>query len=139
MGNGLEIIKNSTKKIIKKVTKKIVKLLLPILLLILLVAIIIGGFIKVLTDEDAKYEEGNWKSIPYGASQYTSNVVIDSNGNISTSMSAQEIWDRLVEENSRVTEYLDGPEDLLKLMNAEVITNFPDTRDNPDEAIDWNT
>lgn len=41
--------------------------------------------------------------------------------------------------NSRVDEYLDGPEDLLKLMNAEIITNYPDTRANPDEEIDWDT
>lgn len=139
MNNGLEIIKNSAKKIMKKVSKKIVKLLLPILLLILLVAIILGGFIKVLTDEDAKYEEGNWKSIPFASTQYTTSAVIDSQGNINVSMSAQEIWDKLIEEDSRVKEYLDRPEELLKLMNAELITNFPDTRLNPDEPIDWDT
>ena len=139
MNNGLEIIKNITKKIIKKVTQKLLTVILPIILLILLVAIILGGFIKVLTEQDAIYEEGSWDNTPYAASFYTSNITIDENGNINSNMSAQEIWDKLLENDSRVTEYLDSPEELLKLMNAEVITNFPDTRPNPNEPIDWDS
>lgn len=46
---------------------------------------------------------------------------------------------RISKNDSRVIEYLEGPEDLLKLMNAELITNYPDTRENPDEEIDWET
>ena len=32
---------------------------------------------------------------------------------------------------------MDGPEQLSKLMNAEIVTKYPDTRSNPDEPIDW--
>ena len=76
---------------------------------------------------------------PYAASTYTSSVTISEDGTINTSITAQELWDELVKNNSRVVKYLEGPEDLLKLMNAELITNYPDTRENPDEEIDWET
>ena len=137
MGEGLKMTGKKILKIAKKIAKRVVKILLPVLLIILIILIILGLFVRHLKKTDADYEEGSWKSVPYGAEQYTSNVTIDKDGNIHTSMSAQEIWDKLVENNSRVDEYLDGPEDLLKLMNAEIVTNFPDTRPNPDDPIDW--
>ena len=42
-----------------------------------------------------------------------------------------------MKNGSRVNEYLDGPEELLKMMNAEMITNYLDTRKDPTEPIDW--
>ena len=45
----------------------------------------------------------------------------------------------MIINGTRVDEYLDSPEELLKLMNAELVTNYPDTRPNPNEPIDWET
>lgn len=137
---GKEAAKNTTKKAAKKVFFNIGKFLLPILIpviLIIIVIIIVSSIIHELTLQDGEEKEGDWSSIPYAASQYSTEITIDKDGTIRTSMTAQEIWDKLIESNSKVKEWLDGPEDLLKLMNAELVTKYPDTRPNPDEPIDW--
>ena len=135
MHNGLELVKKAVYKVFKKLAKIPLTILAIIIVVIIIVLMVLGVF--QTKKDDAKFEEGSWKSVPYGASQYTSNVDIDTNGNITSSMSAQEVWDTLIDNGGRVDEYLDGPEELLKLMNAEVVTNYPDTRPNPDEEIDW--
>ena len=107
--------------------------------IIAIVFILIAGFVYFITDDDASYKEGDWSSTTYGVDENSKNATIDADGNISTGMTAKELWDKMIKNGSRVDEYLDKPEELLKLMNAELITNFPDTRPNPDEPIDWNT
>ena len=42
----------------------------------------------------------------------------------------------MIKEGNDISNYLDGPEELLKLMNAGIATEFLDTRSNPDEPID---
>ncbi len=131
MNDKLQKIKQNLKNIVKRA----IKLVLPLVLIILL---IISAAVYVVKKHDGTYEEGNWANPQYAAGQYTGNTSIDSDGKISTNMSAQELWDKLMEEGSRVDLYLDGPEELLKLMNAEIVTNYPDLRPNPDDPIDWN-
>lgn len=111
--------------------------IIGVFLAIMIIVLAISSIIHELTLQDGEYREDDWTSIPYAASQYTSEIEVDEQGNLRTSMTAQEIWDKMIENNSRVDEFLDGPEDLLKLMNAEITTNYPDTRPNPDEPIDW--
>lgn len=132
MNEKLQKIKQN----LKNMGKRAIKLVLPSVLIIL---IIISAAVYVVKKNDGTYKEGDWANTQYAAGQYTGNTSINSDGKISTSMSAQELWDKMMEEGSRVDLYLDGPEELLKLMNAEIVTNYPDLRPNPDEEIDWDT
>lgn len=128
-------VKAKVKAVAKKYAKIIGKKLLPVVLVIILLA----SFVYFITIDDGTYKEDDWSSTPYAAGQYTNNVTINNSGNINASMTAQELWDKMVEEGGRVGKYLDSPEQLLKLMNAETITQFLDTRNNPDDAIDWDS
>lgn len=139
MGDFFENVKATMTKALKKAGKTITKMVLPIVLIILIAVIVVSGLVYELTRQDGSYKEGDMSNVPYASTKYTADVTIDENGKITTSMTAQELWDEMIKNNSRVDEYLDGPEDLLKLMNAEIITNYPDTRANPDEEIDWDT
>ena len=135
MHKGLELLKNAVYKVFKKAAKIPFTILVILIIIVLIVLMVLGVF--QTKKDDSRYVEGSWESVPYGASQYTSNVSIDKNGKITSVMTAQEIWDKLIENGSNIDKYLDGPEDLLKLMNAEVVTNYPDTREDPDKEIDW--
>lgn len=136
MNDKLENILRGIKQAVVRGSKRLLMISLPIVLIII---IIISAAVYLIKKHDGTYEEGDWANTQYAAGQYTGNTSIDSNGNITTNMSAQELWDKLMEEGSRVDLYLDGPEELLKLMNAEIVTNYPDLRSNPDDPIDWDT
>lgn len=43
----------------------------------------------------------------------------------------------MIEEGNPVDEYLHDQEDLARMIRAETVTKYPDTRKNPDEEIDW--
>lgn len=135
--NTSEEIKYRIKRALKTVGKIVVIKMLPIILIIVAIIILLSGMTFIDTIDDAERKEGDWSNTPYAASQYTSDVNIAEDGTITTSMTAQEIWDELLKNNSNVTEFLSGPNELLELMNAEIITNYPDTRPDPDEPIDW--
>lgn len=128
--------KQAAKQVVAVIAKFAVPILLPIIAIILIVVIVAGIIHEIFVSEGTE-REGDWTSVPYAASQYSTEITIDPDGTIRTSMTAQEIWDKLVENKSQVTEWLDGPEDLLKLMNAEITTKYPDTRPNPDDPINW--
>ena len=130
---------NRLKEISKKILKSIIIKFGFLLVIVFIILILIAGFVYFITNDDASYKEGDWSSTPYGVSENINSGTIDKNGNISTGMTAQELWNKMIANGSRVDEYLDEPGELLKLMNAEMITNFPDTRPNPDEPIDWDT
>ena len=129
-----EEVKNKAKLDLKQKIKLFFKIAIVI---ILIVIILFPAAWYVVKKDDGSFEDGDWSNTPFGASQYTHNISIGSDGKITTNMTAQELWDRLISEGSRVDVYLDGPEELQKLMNAELITQYLDTRPNPDEPIDW--
>ncbi len=134
-------ITDKVKEFIRTSGKVIKTALTPfrtIIIIFAIVIIFIAGAIYTVTLDDASYKD-SWTSTPYASGQYTGNISINTDGSINTSMTAQELWDKMIENNSRVNEYLNEPEELLKLMNAELITKYPDTRANPDEPIDWDT
>lgn len=82
------------------------------------------SIIYFITIEDGTYTEDDWENVPYVSSTYTRNATITHNG-IETTSTAQELWDRIIQEGGNVDEYLDSPEELEKLMNAELITQYP--------------
>ncbi len=133
----MESIQEKIRKI-KIVVKKLFKrtwkffIVIPVIVIILL-----GASLYQIKLDDSKYKEDEWSNTQYAASEYINSTSIDENGNISTTMTPEALWDKLEEEHSRVIYYLDGPEDLAKLMNAQLVTQYLDTRKNPDEEIDW--
>lgn len=105
--------------------------------LILIAAAIITGIIEAVWEGTASYKEGDKSNVPYGYDLYTSNVFFYNNGEIKASMTAQELWDLIVDNGGNIRDYLDNPSELKKMMNAQLISQFMDTRSNPDEPIDW--
>ena len=126
-------IKKKAKTMGKKVAKKILLILLPILLIFMLLA----AAVYFITIDDGTYKEGDWGNTNYGASQYVNNVEVNTDGKISSTTNAQDLWKKMKDNGSDVDKYLDKPEELLKLMNAEVVTQYPDLRKDPDKKIDW--
>ena len=127
------------KKIVKKAIITALKPIIIIGLIICLIAAFICSIMYVITLDTGTLKDGSWDNVPYASSQYGSNITIDEDGIASTEISAQEVWDKLIENKSNITEYIKKPETLKKLLNAEMVTNFLDTRQNPDDPIDWDS
>lgn len=125
------------KSTIKKETIQALKPIVILISIICLLSIIISASLYYVNLFDTTKQEGDWSNLPYVADYSLENSKISPSGEITTGMSAQEIWETLVDNGSRIDEYLDSPEDLKKLLNVELITRYPDTRENPDEPIDW--
>lgn len=125
----MDIIKDLAKDILKSKALKIA------ILIILILCVLLPSAVFYITIQDGTYKENDWGNTPYAASTYTKeNVKIGENG-IVTSSTAQELWDKMIEEGNNVTKYLDTPEELEKLMNAEIITQYPKIG-NPDAKLD---
>lgn len=133
----MEEAKEAIEEILKTIGKVLKKIIFIILVLISFLIILLPCAVYWLTVDDGTYEEDEWSNVPFAAAQYTNSTVIDENGKLTSNNSAQELWDKMIENNSRVDEYLDSPEELARLMKAEIVTQYPDTRPNPDEEIDW--
>ena len=125
------------KKITIIVLTTMAKPIISILIIGVLIYTLISGFVYVITDDDGSYKEGDKKNVPYAVKQYSSDISIDGDGKITTAKTAKELWDEMLKNKSRVNEYLDNATELKKLLTAEEITNYPDTRKNPNEAINW--
>lgn len=128
---------------VKKVVKKaIITALKPIIIMMLIVCIIVAlicSVMYVVTLDTAILKDGSWDNVPYASDQYSSSYSIDEDGIASTTMSAQEVWDKLIENKSNINEYLKNASSLKKLLNAEMVSNLLDTRENPDAPIDWDS
>ncbi len=113
-------------------------ILIKLIMIISIIFLLFSACMYFITIDDGTYNEGDNKNAPYAVSQYTKNISFDDSGKIKSGMTAKELWDEMIKNNNRALEYVDTPEQLLKLMNAELVTQFLDTRSNPDEPIDWN-
>lgn len=129
-----EEIKNKIKQLLKRNVKRLIKVaILPIMVFL----IIFAASTYFITIDDGTYKEDDWSSVPYGAGSYINGTMVDSDGKISSSMSAEELWKKMIQNGSRVKDYLKSPKELARLMRAEIVTQYPDTRPNPDEEINW--
>lgn len=135
MNEELRKLKNT----ILKITKRVLKLLAIPLVIAMIFIIILVGALYVITLDDAKNKEGDKSNTPNAVQEYSNDIIINAEGNIDSAMTAQELWDQLIENGSNIEQYLEGPEELLPLMNAQLVTQYLDTRPNPDDPIDWNT
>lgn len=109
------------------------------LLIVSPIIIILAAILYFIDIDDGSYKEDDKSNTPYAVERHTTNTNIDANGEITTLMTAQELWDQMIEDGTRVDVYLKDPEELQKLMNAQVITDYLDTRPNPNEPIDWDS
>lgn len=133
MGNLVDLLKgkvkngekNGFKKILKKIAKKMALLAVKIFLPILLIALLIFGLLAVILPiNDGVYKEGDITNAPYAASTYTKDITIDEDG-IKTKITAEDLWKKMIKKGSNIDKYLDSPKQLEKLMNAEIVTQYP--------------
>mgnify|MGYP004519752815 CR=1 FL=1 len=125
---------NNVKRILKKAGKRFLIILLPLILIV----VILASAVYFITIDDGTYKDNDWSSTNYGASQFINDITISDN-KIANNTSVQEIWDKMIKSGCRVDKYLSTPEELAKLMMAEIVTKFPDIRANPDAPIDWSS
>ncbi len=129
------------KKLVKKIVKKVVLMLAkPILIGVVIISVIttfLASAVYIVVGLEAQQDDGNIANVPYAAEVYQSGITINEDGTITNGQDIQALWDEMLRNGSHVNEYLDSPEELAKLINAEIITSLPDTRPNPDEPINW--
>ena len=133
----MEQAKMVLKKVLKTAVKALSTILFPVIVIFMIVVIFLAAATYFITVDDGTYKDDDWSSTPYAAGTYINGTKVESDGTISGGSTAQELWDKMLENGSRVDEYLDSPEELARLMKAEIITQYPDTRPNPDEEINW--
>ena len=119
-------LKNSIKKTLKAIGKAIIisKMFILLCAVIIIFLIFLPSIIYFITVQDGEYREGDWTSTPYVASTYTKRATISQNG-IQLTTTAQELWDEAIKKGNNINEYLKSPEQFEKLMNAEVVTQYP--------------
>lgn len=121
----------------KGVLKRNLKRILPFIIIPIIFVVIVSAISYWLTIDDGIYKEGDMSSTPYAASTYINDVTVDKDGTIKSGKTAQELWDEMIKNGSRVDKYLSNPKELARLMKAEIVTQYPDTREDPDKEIDW--
>ena len=120
------------KRVLIKSLKRVIKLaILPITIFI----IIFAASTYFVTVDDGTYKDDDWSSVPFASGTYVNGTTVDSDGKITSSTTADELWKKMIQNGSRVKEYLKSPKELARLMRAEIVTHYPDTRPNPDEKI----
>ena len=134
----MEQAKEALKRALKFAMKIPFKIILVILILVVgVLLILLPAATYFLTVDDGTYKEDDWSSTPYAASTYVNGAKIENDGTVTTSTTAQNLWDKMLENGNRVDLYLKNPAELSRIMKAEMVTQYPDTRSNPDEEIDW--
>lgn len=91
---------------------------------VITVVVLLAGCTYVIKKDDGDYKEKDWTSTTYVASTYTNNAKVTNSG-ITTQASSEELWNKMDEAGNNIQNYLDTPEELEKLMNAEIITQYP--------------
>lgn len=129
-GNGKNALL-SLKKIISSVFH------LRLLVVIVLIIVLLVSSLYIIKGKEIAYAEDNEKNVPANVASLTNNISIDQNGGITSSLTVQQLWNQLVENESNITKYLDSAEDLSKLINAQIVTQYMDTREEPDDEIKW--
>jgi len=108
-----------------------------IILLVVVLFVLIPAIYKDLTINDAKENPNDPKNGPAAANEFINNVYLDENGNLKFEKSIGEFWNEMRQKGNALTKYLNSANELAKLLSASVATDYPDTRKNPDDPIDW--
>lgn len=105
----------------------------------LVIFVFLPLIIHYFTMEEGTYKEGDSSNVPYVVQDdYVKNVKFGENGiyfekeekkddgTVEKSiLTAEDIWNDLIKNGSPVEDYLNTPDELAKLMNAQVVTQFP--------------
>ncbi len=124
-------------KAAKKILIKNFKFILLVILIIVGIATLIGGFDYLIDLEDGKYNPDKKSNVPGQAAKYRADVTIGDDKKIKAGKTATEVWNELIDNGSNIHNYLDNKEQLAKLMNAELASSFPDTREDVTKPINW--
>ena len=126
-------IKNTVKNMFK-----IKRNFIILIILIILLPLLLGAFVYYIDVDNGTNKADDPSSVGGAVTRNNGSANISlKDGNLSTTKTAQELWDELIKNGSDVNDYLKSPEELAKLMKAEIVTQYPDTRKNPDEKINW--
>ena len=120
----MEEIKETLKRAGKAVLKTITAVLFPVIVVVCIVLVLISAFVYFITIDDGTYKEDDWSSTPYAASTFVNGTTINQDGTISTNTTAEDLWNKMLENGSRVDEYLDSSEDLSKKLKKILIPNI---------------
>ena len=135
--NKLGNIGRRALKVVKNVLKKALISTAPIWGTILLILVLLAALTYENTIQQGTEQEGSWESTPYVANQFDANIEIAEDGTITTDITPQELWDEMIKHGNEIKSYLNNSTEFAKLLHAEQITNFPDTRSDPSEEINW--
>lgn len=89
-----------------------------------LIIVFLSDFIYDIFNMDASYNDGDLSNVPYMVSNYISNLKIE-DGSLKADGTVEDLWDELINQGSSIKNYLEGPEELDELINAEIITQYP--------------
>ena len=117
-----EKIKNWMKQSLKAILKS--KLFILILIICIIAFVLCPLFIYFIKKDDSAFKENDKKSTSYVVKNNTKSAKLTSTG-IHTEATAEQLWNDMTEAGSRVNNYLASHEELEKLMNAELITQYP--------------
>lgn len=109
-----------------------------IILLVFVLVVLVPAIIKDLTINEGKQNPNDPKNGPAAANEFINNVYIDENGKLRLEKSIGEFWNEMRQKGNALTKYLNSSQELAKLFSASIATDYPDTRENPDDPIDWN-
>lgn len=121
--------------------KFMLKPICVILAVVIIVLIILSGALYYIMLNDGIQNNNDPKNGPAAVAQYINTSTINDDGSITLDKTAEELWNELQKSRNRLTQYLNSPEELLKLMNAEMATTLLDTRpgkgDKEYDEKDW--
>ncbi len=114
---------------------------LRVIFILFLIIVFFISSLYILKGKEIAFAQDDPKNVPANAAKFTNNVTIDENGNISTAQTPLELWEEMKKNGSNIDKYLDSAEDLSKLMNAQLVTQYMDTRNEKeiDKDIDWDS
>ena len=136
--NIFDQIVNGAKKIGKKFLKaSIVKKVLLSIIVFAIILTVLASTKYVVVKDEAVNDPSNPKNVPGRVEGYNEAINMDDSANITRDKTPQELWDEMIKAGANVDDYLDSPEELMKLVNAEFVTKYMDTREDPTAEIDW--
>ena len=126
----------------EKLGRVFIKLLkLKIVIISIIVVMLLVLFFSASTYVIVKYEAikdtSNPKNVPGITEGYNEKIELDDLGKVIREKTPQELWNEMIDKGANVDNYLDSPEELMKLVNAEFVTKYMDTREDPTVKIDW--
>ena len=121
--------------ILKKPIRIMKKITLISIVGIIIAIIILSASWKLVLPHDAVKNKDDKKNTPGAVANHINTATIDEKGNIKYNQTAAEFWQQLEDDHNRAKTYLNSPEELAKLMNAETVTQFLDTRPSKDDNV----